>query len=136
MPLLSLTPLTSKQLKDCFKTTIEYTFISVRGAGANPGQEVKKKIPVLHQVTHLEALLIWRATFEELSQDKNWSPASKFINARLLLAGNCKTKWTHCVREVVGIDTPSIANFNDTILTFMQQYSSYHYTQRLRDQIC
>jgi hypothetical protein len=73
MPLLSLTPLNAKTLKDCFKSTVEYSFVSVAGNAANntPTQEVKKKIQVLHQVFELEVLLIWRATFEEMCEDKN-----------------------------------------------------------------
>jgi hypothetical protein len=94
MPLLSLTPLSTKILKDCFKSSIEYTFTSVPANNNDPAEEVKKKVQLLHQVFRVEALLIWRATFEELSTDKGWNAASKFTNARLLLGGSCKAKWT------------------------------------------
>jgi hypothetical protein len=43
MPLLSLIPLSTKILKDCFKSTIEYTFISVAATGPNPPNHKKSK---------------------------------------------------------------------------------------------
>jgi hypothetical protein len=48
MPLLSLTPLYSKILKDSFKTNIEYTFVSVSAHENDEAEEVKKKVQILH----------------------------------------------------------------------------------------
>jgi hypothetical protein len=135
MPLLSLTPLSAKVIKDCFKTTIEYTFTSVSAAGQQPAQEVKKKVQILHQVQQIEALLIWRATFNELCLEKLWNPRSKFMNARLLLAGSCKAKWAVCVEEHLGEGNLTNANFNETMQAFMEMYCSNHDTQRVRDMI-
>jgi hypothetical protein len=88
MPTLSLTPISSKVLKDCFKSQVEYTFSP---AGT---EEVKKKIPVLHHVTDFEALLIWRSNFEEIAADKGWNRVSQFLNACLLLGGPTKQACT------------------------------------------
>ena len=130
MPTLSLTPISSKTLKDCFKTQVEFTF-------GGPGEEVKKKIPVLHNVTDFEALLIWRSTFEEVSSQKGWSWVSMFNNVKLTLAGNCLKKWITCAnalntgRNRVGSELA----WNDTMKAFMLKFCSKTDTEKLRDLI-
>jgi hypothetical protein len=136
MPLLSLTPLASKVLKDCFKSTIEYSFVSVPANGQHaPAQEVKKKVQIMHQVFNIEALLIWRSTFEELADDKNWNAAAKFTNARLLLGGSCKAKWSACTANHLGNAVATNGRFNTTMAAFMQRYVTSHGTEKLCDLI-
>jgi hypothetical protein len=50
---------------------------------------VKKKVRVLHELHHLEALLLWRLQLAELQVEKLWN-ADAFRNAALLLSADAK----------------------------------------------
>ena len=130
MPTLSLTPISSKTLKDCFKSQVEYSFAS---AGT---EEVKKKIPVLHNVADFEALLIWRTNFEELAGDKGWNWVSMFINVRLLLSGPTKLKWIACCNiHNTGRTRGTEAAWHQTMQAFMLRFCTKTDTEKLRDLI-
>jgi hypothetical protein len=62
---LAIEPLSNSIIKDCFKTTIKYTCVSI-ATRANVAQaEVKKNVRVLHEVHLFEALLLWISQFVE-----------------------------------------------------------------------
>jgi hypothetical protein len=139
---LSVTPLSSRIIKDCFKSTVEYTMVSIAADAPNhiEGEDVKKKIKVLHEVHHLEALLMWRAQFDELKKDKQWNAAACFRNAALLLSADAKDKW---ITEVDIILTDARGNqvlatdarFMRAMSNFMSQYCSNRDTEKTREMI-
>jgi hypothetical protein len=94
---LSIEPLSSKIIKDCFKSSVEYTFVSVAARANVTQEEVKKKVRVLHEVHHLEALLLWRSQFAELQVETLWYAQDAFRNAALLLSVDAKEKWIRSV---------------------------------------
>jgi hypothetical protein len=95
MPNLSIQPPSPKVLKDCFRSTVEYKFISIASDEDNDieGEEVHKKVKVLHEVFHLEAYLMWRAQLKKLMEQKQWNAVAKFTNVGLLLDGDASEKW-------------------------------------------
>lgn len=133
MPPLAIIPPSSKVFKDCFLSTVEYMFESVPAAGGNPAEEVKKKVKVLHEVHHLEALLMWRATFEELKVEKIWGPVSCFRNASLLLGGDAKDKWTAVYNSIMKGVNPTAPRFANTMNTFMLEFCSRNDTEKTRE---
>ena len=132
MPPLAIIAPSSKIFKDYFLSTVEYVFVSVAAQGQNPQEEVKKKVKVLHEVHHLEALLIWRSTFEEVKVEKAWGQTSCFRNASLLLGGDAKDKWIACVGFHLGNNNATAQRFTNTMKAFMLEFCSRNDTEKTR----
>lgn len=135
MPPLSIIAPSSKVFKDCFLSTVEYVFVSVPAQGQNPQEEVKKKVKVLHEVHHLEALLMWRSTFEEIKTEKGWGPQGCFRNALLLLGGDAKDKWIACVAVHLGNNNATAVRFTNTMKGFMLEFCSRNDTEKTREML-
>lgn len=133
MPPLSIAVPSSRILKDCFLSTVEYQFESIPAHGGIAAEEVKKKVKVLHEVHHLEALLMWRSTFEEVKVEKIWGPVSCFRNAPLLLGGDAKDKWTAVYTTIMtGLKTTA-PRFKTTMDAFMLEFCSRNDTEKTRE---
>ena len=135
MPLLSLQPIDKKTIKECFRTTIEFNFNSTVTTQARAGETVTKKVLVLHETHSLEAFLMWVTTFEELANDKNWTPTDKFRNAALLLSGEAKEKWNECRSTVVNGRQLTEERFNETMDAFKAEFSTRNDTSKIREMI-
>jgi hypothetical protein len=134
MPPLSIELLSNSVIKDCFKTTIEYTFVSVAARANVAQEEVKKKVRVLHEVHHLEALLLWRSQFTELQVEKLWNATDSFRNAALLLSADAKEKWIRSVETHLpaGVN-PTNARFQTTMNAFMREFCAGDDTEKVRE---
>jgi hypothetical protein len=133
MPPLSIKPLSNRIIKDCLKTTVKYTFVSVAARAIVAQEEVKKKVRALHEVHHLEALLLWKLQFVKLQVEKLWNATDSFWNAMLLLSADAKEKWntsveTHLPARV----NPTNARFQTTMNAFMREFCAGNDTEKAR----
>jgi hypothetical protein len=95
---------------------------------------MKKKVRVLHEVHHLEALLLWRLQFAELQVEKLWNAQDAFRNAALLLSAYAKEKWIKSVETHVpaGVN-PTAARFTTTMNAFTREFCSSNNTEKVRE---
>ena len=135
MPLLSLQPIDKKTIKECFRTSIEFTFSSTVTTQARTGETVTKKVLVLHETHSLEAFLMWATTFDELATDKNWTASDKFRNAALLLSGEAKEKWNECRTAIVNGRQLTEERFTETMDSFKAEFSTRNDTVKIREMI-
>jgi hypothetical protein len=122
---LSIKPLSSKVIKDCFKSSVKYTIVSVTDRANSNTKEVKKKVRVLHVVHHLEALLLWRSQFTEFQIEKLWNAQEAFQNAVLLLSADAKEKWIRSVKVHLPAEVnTTAAHFTTTMNAITREFCS------------
>jgi hypothetical protein len=79
----------------------------------------------------IEAACEWRQSFEDLSDVKQFNPAQKFTNARLLLTGDELDKWCDAEDTHRGENAASEPHFHNMMCAFMTTFATPQDTEDL-----